>query len=289
VVETKTKTETETKIRAHLQSLYYEPVVIMYIVIGLAAFAVAGLTLFSGFGLGTLLMPVFALFFPVEVAVAATAVVHGLNNLFKLLLLRGDVRGRLLLVFGVPAVIAAFGGAVVLAVLAQRAARLDWTVAGRTLEVAPVALVMGLLILGFAAFELIPRLRAIRLDPKWLPLGGAVSGFFGGLSGHQGALRAAFLGRLELTPAQFAGTQAALACMVDLSRLIVYGTAVYLGRFTAASEGPQWKLVAFATVCAFAGSFIARRLLKKITIDFVHTVTGVLLLIVGVGLATGII
>jgi len=37
---------------------------------------VSGLTLFSGFGLGTLLMPTFVLFFPIEVAVAATAIVY---------------------------------------------------------------------------------------------------------------------------------------------------------------------------------------------------------------------
>jgi hypothetical protein len=35
----------------------------------------SGLTLFSGFGLGTVLMPAFAVFFPVPTAIAATAVV----------------------------------------------------------------------------------------------------------------------------------------------------------------------------------------------------------------------
>ena len=55
------------------------------LVAGVAVF-VAGLTLFSGFGLGTLLMPAFALFLPVPVALAATAVVHLANNLFKLAL-----------------------------------------------------------------------------------------------------------------------------------------------------------------------------------------------------------
>jgi hypothetical protein len=49
-----------------------------YLIICVVAFAVSGLTLFSGFGLGTLLMPAFALFFPV--AVAATAVVHLANE-----------------------------------------------------------------------------------------------------------------------------------------------------------------------------------------------------------------
>lgn len=51
-----------------------------YIFIALVAIVVAALTLFSGFGLGTVLMPAFALFFPVPVA--ATAVVHLANNLF---------------------------------------------------------------------------------------------------------------------------------------------------------------------------------------------------------------
>lgn len=38
------------------------------IIICLAAFLTSILTFFSGFGLGTILMPVFALFFPVDVA-----------------------------------------------------------------------------------------------------------------------------------------------------------------------------------------------------------------------------
>ena len=45
-----------------------------YVIVCSSALVIALLTLFSGFGLGTLLMPAFALFFPVEVAVAATAV-----------------------------------------------------------------------------------------------------------------------------------------------------------------------------------------------------------------------
>jgi hypothetical protein len=56
---------------------------IAYVVVCVVALIVAALTLFSGFGLGTLLMPAFAIFFPVTVAVAATAAVHLANNLFK--------------------------------------------------------------------------------------------------------------------------------------------------------------------------------------------------------------
>jgi uncharacterized membrane protein YfcA len=59
----------------------------VYIIICVSAFLASALTLFSGFGLGTLLLPVFSLFFPIQTAVALTAVVHLLNNLFKLALL----------------------------------------------------------------------------------------------------------------------------------------------------------------------------------------------------------
>jgi uncharacterized membrane protein YfcA len=54
------------------------------IVICLVAFITAILTFFSGFGLGTILMPVFAIFFPIEIAIAITGVVHFSNNLFKI-------------------------------------------------------------------------------------------------------------------------------------------------------------------------------------------------------------
>ncbi len=58
-----------------------------YFVICSSAFLASGLTLFSGFGLGTLLLPVIVLFFPIDLAIALTAVVHALNNFFKCWLL----------------------------------------------------------------------------------------------------------------------------------------------------------------------------------------------------------
>jgi len=73
------------------------------LVTGVALF-VSALTLFSGFGLGALLMPAFALFLPtVPVAVAATAVVHLANNLFKLALVGRKADGTAVVRFALPA------------------------------------------------------------------------------------------------------------------------------------------------------------------------------------------
>ena len=80
-----------------------------YLLICGAALAASALTLFSGFGLGTLLMPVFALFFPLSSAVAMTAVVHLLNNLFKFALLGRHADWKIVVRFGVPAIAARVG------------------------------------------------------------------------------------------------------------------------------------------------------------------------------------
>ena len=85
-----------------------------YVIISVVAFFVAILTFFSGFGLGTILTPVFMIFFPVELAIALTGIVHLFNNIFKIFLVGKNADKKVLLKFGIPAVIAAFIGARVL-------------------------------------------------------------------------------------------------------------------------------------------------------------------------------
>jgi hypothetical protein len=256
------------------------------IALSVFAFGVSLLTLFSGFGLGTLLMPAFALFLPVEVAIASTAVVHAANNLFKAGLLAGRAHRAVVVRFGLPAVGASFGGALLLTSLSGQAPLLGWSFLGREASVTPVKLVMGALILVFAQFELVPALRALRVPPRWLPLGGALSGFFGGLSGHQGALRAAFLAPMGMAPEQFASTQAVLALLVDGARLLVYGASFALLRGPSAAI--PWPLVVAVTLSAFAGALLGKRLLPKVTFARLHLVVGVLLVVVGLALATGV-
>ena len=81
------------------------------VIICLAAFFTAVLTFFSGFGLGTILAPVFAIFFPIDIAIALTGVVHFSNNIFKMALVGKNTDKAVLLRFGVPAILASFVGA----------------------------------------------------------------------------------------------------------------------------------------------------------------------------------
>lgn len=256
----------------------------MYLVVGLVALLASGLTFFSGFGLGTLLMPAFALFFPVDVAVAMTAVVHLLNGLFKLVLVGREIDRRVAVRFGVPAVAAAMLGARLLVWLAALPALHTYTAFGRTLQITPAGLGVGVLMLLFAFVELAPGVKKLAIDPRYLPLGGLVSGFFGGLSGHQGAFRSAFLVRCGLSPAGFVATGAAIAVTIDLTRLSVY--APRLAALDGSAHGP---LIGTAVACAFTGALIGNRLLKKVTLGALQKVVAVMLCAIALALIAGAI
>lgn len=250
----------------------------------LSAFLAAALTLLSGFGLGTLLMPVVALFFPVEVAVSVTAAVHLANNLFKLALVGRHARLDVVLRFGIPAVLAAFAGALTLGWLAHLPPLLEYTLLGRLVMVTPVKLIVGLLILGFVVLEFSAALAAVQFSPRLLPVGGCISGFFGGLSGNQGAFRSMFLLKAGLSKEQFIATGVVLAVMVDLARVPVYGLVVF-----RAGAPVDMGLVGMACLAAFAGSFLASRWLKKLTLRSLHLLVAALLVLVALGMVTGLL
>ena len=260
-----------------------------YLAVCFSALLVAALTLFSGFGLGTLLLPAFTLFFPVEVAVAATAVVHFLNNLFKLGLVGRSADRRIALAFGLPGVALSFLGAWVLTKVADAPAIRSYTLVGEHHDITTVKLVIGALMVVFAVLDLAPRFRRLEFDQRWLPAGGALSGFFGGLSGHQGALRAAFLAKVGLTPQAFIGTNVVCAVMVDTARLIVYGTAFFGGHAVVVKEAGLGGLIVAGTLAAFVGSYLGARLARTMALGSLHLIVGVMLVGVGVALAAGLI
>lgn len=138
--------------------------------IGLAALMASGLTLFSGFGLGTILMPVFALFFPLPLAIAATAVVHFANNLFKFGLLAQQANWSVVAKFSVPAAFAALIGAASLTFVDRLPALFTYRLGGSEFTVMPVKAVIGSLIALFAVLELLPRFQALAFPPRWLCL-----------------------------------------------------------------------------------------------------------------------
>jgi len=255
-----------------------------YLIIGSVALLASGLTLFSGFGLGTLLLPAFALFFPVEVAIGMTALVHFLNNIFKLVLLGRKADHGVIFRFGLPAILAALAGAWLLILFSEAEPLYRHQLFGAERTVNLVSFVIGLLILLFVVIESLPGFQSIALDRKYLPLGGLISGFFGGLSGHQGALRSMFLLRAGLEKESFIATGVVIAVLIDISRLGVYST-----RFSQALNNDYFGLLLVAVLMAFTGAYLGNRLLKKMTMKLVQRMVSLMLALIAAGLITGLI
>lgn len=254
------------------------------IIISLAAFLTAILTFFSGFGLGTLLAPVFALFFPIDIAIALTGVVHFTNNLFKIALVGKNTNKLVLLQFGIPAILASFLGAWLLLQISILPSLFQYEMWGKTFEITPVKLIIALLLIVFSILEISPSFQKVQFGKDKLMLGGVLSGFFGGLSGIQGAIRSAFLIKSGLTKEAYIATGVVIACLVDFTRL-----SVYASRFTASNLHENLILLFTATGSAILGAFIGSKLLRKITLRFIQLLVAAMLFVISIALGLGLI
>ena len=83
------------------------------------------------------------------------------------------------------------------------------------------------------------------------------SGFFGGLTGHQGALRAMFLQRRLPDKVAYAATASVLALAVDLTRIPIYlvfeGTAIF----------DEYILIPSLVISAILGVYLGKLWLTK--------------------------
>jgi hypothetical protein len=146
--------------------------------------------------------------------------------------------------------------------------------------------VIGLVILAFVLIEGHPHIKNLQLSTRWMPLGGLLSGFFGGLSGHQGALRSMFLVKCGLDATAFVATGVVIAIAIDLTRLAFYGGGV----LSLAGASPELlQLIGVACVAAFAGAWLGTKWLKKAKMPLVQRIVAVGLVLVGLGLIGGIL
>lgn len=255
-----------------------------YILIPIVALLASALTFFSGFGLGTLLLPAFALFFPVDVAIALTAIVHFLNNAFKLVLVKKNINWKIALQFGLPALLFSFIGAFLLDRITNANILTEYTLNDKIFQITLMKIIVAVLLIFFALFELLPKLKNLQFPDKYLPFGGILSGFFGGLSGHQGALRSAFLTKVGLSKEAFIATGVIIACMIDVSRM-----SVYFSNISKVKDSLNLNLILIATLAAFIGVYFGNKLVKKITINTIQKIVAFMIILFAMALGLGIV
>lgn len=208
-----------------------------------AVFAVAVLSgataSLVGFGIGSMLTPLLALQLGTDIAVAAIALPHAAATALRCWRLRRGIDWSVLKRFGLLSALGGLAGALVYT-------RLDAGALTRVLG--------GLLVLTAVA-------QLAGLAARWRPHGisvgvlGLASGFFGGIAGNQGGLRAAALTAFRLSPLAFVATSTATGLLVDAARAPVY-------LLTAGSALlALWLPITVATVGVLLGTALGERIL----------------------------
>lgn len=225
----------------------------------LATFVAAALTVPAGFGLATMITPVVFLWLDPHEAVAVVAIVHGSHNAWKLKVLRKSVDYTAVRRFGWAMVVGALIGASLNTVV----------------ESEPLLLIVGIALVILPLLSITEGWTNFRLPEAEDRIGGFGSGFFGGLTGHQGALRAMFLQKRLPDKSEYAATAAVLALVVDVTRVPVY---VALEGWQILDAG--WLILGLV-LAAVLGVQLGKRWLKKWKSDTIRN--GILVAIVASG------
>ena len=185
--------------------------------------------------------PIFLLWFEPHHAIAGVAIVHGAHNAMKSRMLRTHIDRNALRRFGWALILGALIGALLQTVIPPD----------------PLLLLVGIALIVLPLLKISEAWTNIRLPEAEDRIGGFGSGFLGGLTGHQGALRAMFLRQRLPDKAEYAATAAILALVVDFTRI-----PVYLWNDTTVLTVKPWLLVGFV-IAALAGAQIGRVWLEK--------------------------
>jgi uncharacterized membrane protein YfcA len=192
-----------------------------------------------GFGIGSLLTPLLAARYGMQSAVALVAVPHALATALRCWRLRASIDREVLMRFGTVSAIGGLGGALLYSRLGS----------------ASLTRLLGGLLLLTAITQITNLARRWHPRGAVVPILGLASGFFGGVAGNQGGLRAAALTSFALAPAVFVATSTATGLLVDIARVPVY---VFRAGTTLADHSIP---IAIASAGVLAGTIIGERVL----------------------------
>jgi|SRR5579862_1070681 len=224
---------------------------------GIAGGAIAAI---AGFGIGSILTPVLALWIGTKLAVAVVSVPHFIGTTLRLAVVWRHVDRRVLWSFGITSAAGGLVGALLHGWL--RSAALGY-VLGALLVFAGLMGVTGLA----------SRMKFGR-TAGWFA--GALSGVFGGLVGNQGGIRSAALLGFDLQSQAFVATATAIALLVDVFRMPVYAA------LQARQVLSVWPMMVFATVGVVVGTLTGKWMLERIPLLMFRRIVSLIILALGV-------
>jgi uncharacterized membrane protein YfcA len=211
------------------------------------------------------LTPAIAAMTGAKVAVAAVSIPHVVGTAIRFVRFRRDVDWRIVRSFGFTSAAGGLTGAL-----------LNTWATSRALE-----LVFGSLLIVAGASQVTGYAERWHLHGTLAWLGGALSGFFGGLVGNQGGIRTAAMLGFNVDKRQFVATTTAVALLIDLARVPIYITV------ETAALRQLWQMISIATLGVVIGTLFGEKLLARVPEQRFHVVVGVLLLLLGISFLIG--
>jgi uncharacterized membrane protein YfcA len=224
---------------------------------GILAGAIAAI---SGFGIGSILTPLLALWIGTKLAVAVVSIPHFIGTALRFVVIRQHVDRRVLWSFGITSAAGGLVGALLHI----------W------LRSAVLGYVLGALLV-FAGITGLAGLAArMRFGRRAAWVAGALSGMFGGLVGNQGGIRSAALLGFGLQRDAFVATATAIALLVDACRMPVYAALQYHQILS------QWPLAAIATIGVVVGTLSGKWMLQRIPQNVFRMIVASIILVLGI-------
>lgn len=215
----------------------------------------------TGFGISTVMVPVVLLFLPLPETLLLVGVIHWFGDIWKMYFFKKGIDWELLIFFGVPGITIAYLGASLVLQLPEQL----------------VSQFLGAILITYVIFLLLRPSFKIKKTPFIASLGGAGSGFLGGLTGvGGGALRAVVLTAFNVPKSTYIFTSGLLGAVIDASRITTY----FLGG-TRISSMLAWGLIVFIPA-SLAGAWIAKKLVDKIPQGLFRTIVAIFILILGI-------
>lgn len=232
----------------------------LFALVVLATVLICAVTLMSGFGVGTLLTPVFTMIYDIKTAVFLVAIIHLTNNLFKCGLFAKYLEKKIFLRFGVISIVGAVVGSLFYG----------------SVNATVLKVILGMFLVLVGVHEFLPFGQNWTLPRHFDFVGGFASGLLGGLIGNQGAIRSAYLLNYQISKETFVATAASIAILIDVSRI-----PVYVLKEMELFRDVGWGL-GIVAVAAIGGTFLGKKLLSIVSLQRFRALIGVFLIATGI-------
>lgn len=213
----------------------------------------------GGFGSSLFFVPIASYFLDFHSVLGITALFHVSSNLAKIAFFRKGFDKKLVIYIGIPAVLFVIAGAFISKFIETKILEISLAI---------FLIVVSLVLLIFKKLALKPTLsNSIG--------GGTLSGLIAGLLGTGGAIRGITLAAYNLKMDVFIATSAIIDLGIDSSRSVVYCLNGYVNKDIL-------YLIPILLFVSIAGTFIGKKILKRISEKQFKSIVLILVLVTGI-------